>query len=87
MNLLKLLVMMKEIRYGMVIASTLLVASWAVVNYPSVIEWCKNFWGQPILAIVLALGAMWSSKLQTKDWESKIDEALRTEPPKEGTQK
>lgn len=73
--LLSILIRFKSARYGLLLASGVLIGSWLGNQYPAQ---TAAFWGQPLVGLVLSLAAIWGGAGATKDWKAKVEEALNT---------
>ncbi len=76
--LLSILTHCKSARYGLLLASGVLIGSWIGNQYP---EQTAAFWGQPIMGLALSLAAVWGGAGATKEWKAKVEEALNAPPP------
>jgi hypothetical protein len=78
-QLFQLIAKSKYSRYSAFILSGVLVGSWLGNQYPAQ---TAAFWGQPLVGLAVALAGLWSGHASTQDWKAKVEEALKTEPPK-----
>ena len=73
----------KTTRYGLMFLSGVVFGGWLYDKYPEVF---KAFLASPEVSLVAGIAGLWLSSLKTKDWEAKVDEALKMEPPKNDVQ-
>ena len=69
----------KLARYGTLLTAGVVIGLWLGNQYPS--ENAK-LWALPAVSLAMALAGVIAGQAATKGWLAKVDEALKTEPPK-----